>query len=107
MKRKSQRLTVLQVNLHHSMVASAVVWVAMRNCDVALIQAPWTCKGQIKGLKEIGGEPIYSSSSQHPRTCILVKKDFWILPLMHHCSRELNGSENQNTVWQGAEGDYS
>ena len=49
----------------------------------------WTYKGEIKGLKEAGGELIYSRSIQHPRTCILVKKGFWILPLMHHCSRDL------------------
>jgi hypothetical protein len=61
----------------------------MRNCDVALIQEPWTYMGKIKGLKEVGGELIYSRSTQNPRTCILVKKDFRILPLMHHCSRDL------------------
>jgi hypothetical protein len=61
----------------------------MRNCDVALIQEPWTYKGKIKGLKEVGGELIYSRSTQHPRTCILVKKHFQILPLLHHCSRDL------------------
>jgi hypothetical protein len=43
----------------------------------------------VKGLKEVGGELIYSRSTQHPRTCILAKKGFWILPLMHHCSRDL------------------
>jgi len=82
-------MTVLQVNLHHSRVASAALSVAMRNCDVALIQEPWTYKGEIKGLKEVGGELIYSRSILYPRTCILVKKDFQILPLMHHCSRDL------------------
>jgi hypothetical protein len=61
----------------------------MKNCNVALIQEPWTYMGEIKGLKEVGGELIYSRSIQNPRTCILVKKDFWILPLMHYCSRDL------------------
>jgi hypothetical protein len=61
----------------------------MKKCDVALIQESWTYMGEIKGLKELGGEIIYSSSIQNPRTCILVKKDFWILPLMHYCSRDL------------------
>jgi len=42
MKRESQRLRVLQVNLHHSRAASAALCVAMRNCDVALVQEPWT-----------------------------------------------------------------
>ena len=69
----SQRLRVLQVNLHHSRVALATLYATMRNCDVALIQEPWTYKGEIKGLKEVGGELIYRRSIQHPRTCILVK----------------------------------
>jgi len=46
--------------------------------------------GLTKGkLKDVGGELIYSRSIQHPRICILVKKGFQILPLMHHCSRDL------------------
>ena len=89
MKRESQRLRVLQVNLHHSRAASAALDVAKRNCNVALIQEPWTNKGEIKGLQEVGGELIYSRSILYPRTCILVKKGFQILPLMHHCSRDL------------------
>ena len=82
-------MRVLQVNLHHSRAASAALSVAMRNCDVAFIQEPWTYKGEIKGLKEVGGELIYSRSIPHPRTCILVKKGFSILSMMHHCSRDL------------------
>jgi hypothetical protein len=36
----------------------------MKNCDVALIQEPWTYKGAIKGLREVSGELIYSSHSE-------------------------------------------
>jgi hypothetical protein len=82
-------LRVLKVNLHHSRAPSAALCVAMKNCDVALIQEPWTYKGEVKGLKELGGELIYSRSNQNLRTCILVKKDFQILPLMHYSSRDL------------------
>jgi len=89
MKRESQRMRVLQVNLHYSRVALAALSVAMRDCYVALIQEPWTYMEEIKGLKEVGGELIYSRSIPYPRTCILVKKGFQILPLMHHCSRDL------------------
>jgi len=77
-------MRILQVNIHHSRAASAALSVAMRNCDVALIQEPWTYKGEIKGLKEAGGELIHSRSTPYPRTCILVKKGFQILPLTHH-----------------------
>jgi len=82
-------MKVLQVNLYHSRAASAALCVAMKNCDVALIQEPWIYKGAIKGLKEVSGELIYSRSTQNPRTCILIKKGFQILPLMNHCSRDL------------------
>jgi len=61
----------------------------MTNCDVALIQEPWTYKGAIRGLKEVSGELIYIRSTQNPRTCILIKKGFQLLPLTHHCSRDL------------------
>ena len=70
-------------------MASAALCVDVKTCDVALIQEPWTYKGAIKGLKEVGGELIYSRSTLNPRTCILIKKGFQILPLMHHCSRDL------------------
>ena len=70
-------------------MASAALCVARRNCDVALTQEPWIYKGAIKSLKEVGEELIYSRSTQNPRTCILIKKGFQILPLMHHCSRDL------------------
>jgi len=46
-------------------------------------------KGAIKGLKKVSEELIYSRSTQNPRTCILIKKGFQILPLMHYCSRDL------------------
>jgi hypothetical protein len=51
-----KKMSVLQINLHHSRAASAALCVAMRNCDVALIQEPWTYNGEIKGLREVGGE---------------------------------------------------
>jgi hypothetical protein len=54
---------------------------------VALVQEPWTYKGEIKGLREAGRELFYIRSAQQPRTCILAKKGFRILPLTHHCSR--------------------
>jgi hypothetical protein len=89
MTRNTQKLRVLQVNLHHSRAALAALCVAMKRCDFALIQEPWTYEGEIKELKEVGGELIYSTSTQQPRTYILVKKGFQILPLIHHCSRDL------------------
>jgi len=76
------------VNLHYSKAASAALCVAMRSCDFALIQEPWVKKGAIRGLKDVGGELIYSRSTKNPRACILIKKGFQILLLLHHCSRD-------------------
>jgi hypothetical protein len=66
MKRKSQRLRVLQVNLHHSRGASAALCVAMRNCNIALIQEPWTYMGEVKVLKQVGEELMYSRLPINP-----------------------------------------
>jgi hypothetical protein len=101
MTRNIQRLRVLQVNLHHKRAALAALCVAMKRCNVALIQEPWTYKVEIKGLKEVGGELIYSRSTQQPRTCILVKKGFQILPLMHHCSRDLTAVKIKTSADRG------
>ena len=73
----------------------------MKSCDVALIQEPWTYKGAIRGLKEVGGEFIYSRSTQNPRACILIKKGFQILPLIHHCSRDLTAVKIKTSNGRG------
>ena len=101
MKKGDMNLEILQVNLHHSRAASAALCVAMRICDVALIQEPWIYKGEIKGLKEVGGELIYSRTTQNPTTCILVKKSFHILPLMQHCSRDLTAVKIKTLLMEG------
>ena len=106
MKKKSQRMRVLQVNLHHSRAASAALSGAIRICDVALIQEPWTYRAENIEPREVGEELIYSRSIQYPRTCILVKKGFRILPLMHYCSRELTVVLIKTSSGGGFEGDY-
>jgi hypothetical protein len=61
--------------------------------------------GEIKGLKEVGGELIYSRSIQNPRTCILVKKGFRILALMCYCSRDLTAVKIKTLCGGAAKGD--
>jgi hypothetical protein len=73
----------------------------MKNCDVAFIQEPWTYKGAIRGLREVGGELIHSRSAQNPRTCILIKKDYQILPLMNHCSRDITAMKIKTSGGSG------
>jgi hypothetical protein len=94
-------MRVVQVNIHHRRAASAALCVAMKSNDVALIHEPWTYKGAIRGLKEVGGELIYSRSAQNPRTCILIKKVYQILPLMHHCSRDITAVKIKTSVGNG------
>jgi hypothetical protein len=94
-------MRVLQVNIHHSRAASAALCVTMKNCDVALIQEPWTYNGAIRGIKEVGGERIYSRSTQNPRACILIKKGFQILPLTHHSSRDLTAVKIKTSSGRG------
>jgi hypothetical protein len=45
--------------------------------------------GEIKGLKEVGGELICNRSIQNHTACILVKKGVRILLLMRYCCRDL------------------
>jgi splicing factor 45 len=73
----------------------------MKSCDVALIQKPWNYKGAIRGPKEVRGELSYSRSTQNPRTCILIKKGFKILPLTHHCSRDLTAVKIKTSNGKG------
>ena len=93
-------MRVLQVNLHRSRSASAALSVAMKNCDVALIQEPWIYKWAIRGLRKVG-ELFFSSSTQNPRACSLIKKGFQILPLTHHCSRDLTAVKIKTSSGRG------
>jgi hypothetical protein len=77
----------------------------MKKCDAAIIQEPWTYKGEIKGHGKVGEEVIYSKSTLQPRTCILVRKGFRILPLTQHCSRDLIAVK-LITLVDRAEADY-
>ena len=82
-------MRVVQINLHRSRAASAALCRAMESLDIALIQEPWTNKQVIRGLGSVEGTLIYDRSSDRPRTAILVKKNFQVLPLTLFCSRDL------------------
>jgi hypothetical protein len=62
---------------------------------VALIQEPWVLKGKIMGLGEAGGKLIYCKSTQTPRTCILLRKNLTVLPILELCSRDLTAVKVQ------------
>ncbi len=98
-QRNNQRITVLQVNLHHNKAASAALCVAMKPCDVALTQEPRTSKETVKVLKQVGAELNYSRFTSNPRNCILIETGFQILPVMHHSSRDFTAVKIQ--TWSG------
>ena len=69
-------LKVLQINLHHSKVASANLLLLLNEAhyDVVLIQEPWVSKGSVCGLRT----PIYtliSHATGRCRACILIRKN--------------------------------
>jgi hypothetical protein len=78
----------------------------MRNCVVALMQEPWTYEGEIKGLKKVDGEQIYSRFNPYPKNCVLGKNGFQILLLMNRCSSELTAVKTKSSS-EGDGGDYS
>ena len=67
-------LPIVQINLHHSKSASAILarcMTEMQTC-IALIQEPWILNNAIKGLGGCG--LIYApNSTDKQRTCIAVK----------------------------------
>ena len=83
-------LTIIQINLHHSKSASAVLQksIAVIHTGISLIQEPWINKDAIRGL---GGASIYCyryPEAPNPGTCILAK-NVNIVPLLDLCFRDL------------------
>ncbi|XP_020297157.1 uncharacterized protein LOC109861770 [Pseudomyrmex gracilis] len=67
-------IQMIQINLHHSKSASAILArsMAVMHTSIALIQEPWIVKGAVKGLS--GCSCLYKAHSDNRvRSCILVK----------------------------------
>lgn len=66
-------LNFVQINLHHSKGASAVLArnLSMMHTAIALIQEPWIYRGGIRGLSHCG--MLYSGEMDGARACILVR----------------------------------
>jgi hypothetical protein len=73
----------VQINLHNSKAAMATLCqqFAYGMADVALIQEPWTTRGQIRGLTNSGGTGFSVVSESKARSCmsiiILMNYLFW------------------------------
>jgi hypothetical protein len=82
-------IKVVQINLHHSRVASALICrkLLADNIDVALIQEPCFSGGEIRGLRS-KGDSIISPNCGNPRTCIYVKNRINSMANLRFCSRD-------------------
>ena len=71
----SQTILFIQLNLHHCQPASALLTKQIAQLDtvVAVVQEPWTNKGQILGLQFKGCYLFRGTNGNNPRTCILTK----------------------------------
>jgi hypothetical protein len=56
--------------------------------DVALIQEPWLYKGRIRGLTNTGGTVYSAAPENNARSCIYVRNQINVLPLLEFCSRD-------------------
>ncbi|CAH2093902.1 unnamed protein product [Euphydryas editha] len=87
----SPNCSVLQINLHHSITATAQLrkWLEVHPTALALIQDPWIRQGRICGFSNTGGKLIHCTGPEIPRTCIYISNNLLVQPLTEFCSRDL------------------
>lgn len=86
-------LKIIQINLHHSKLASCCLesQILKKDISIALIQEPWVNKdGQVSGLKIKSYNLFYKSNGNKIRSCVLVKKAL--------CSFLLDNFSDEDTV---------
>lgn len=90
-------MRIVQINLHHSKLASAnlVLLLVEEDIDVALVQEPWVYKDAIMGLRHTSYNLFYKRSAGKPRTCILAKKCLNIMLMSNYSSGDLTAA-----VWE-------
>lgn len=83
--------STLQVNLHHSVTATAQArkWLESRQTAIALIQEPWVRQGTICGLRNTGGKLYTYTGPENPRACIYITNNIHAQALTNFCSRDL------------------
>ena len=87
-------IKVVQINLHHSRAASALMYRKMLadNINVALIQEPLLSGRIIRGLRYKGGS-IISPNCDNPRICIYVKNRINSMANLRFCPRDATTME--------------
>lgn len=81
----------LQINLHHSLTATAQLrrWLENNKTAVAFIQEPWLSRsGSIQGLGNLKGKLI-TSNEPSPRAAIFVTNNIPVQTLTEFCSRDI------------------
>ena len=71
----SSKLNIIQLNLDHNKVATAVLRQQVERLDnaVALIKEPWVRGNRILGLNVRSSNTYHGSVDEHSRTCLVVK----------------------------------
>lgn len=84
-------MKVVQINLHHSKVASDNLKLLLMEgqLDLALIQEPWILNNRVMGLGSTNYNVYYSDVAGKVRTCIVAKKGLHILMQSHFSSGDL------------------
>lgn len=74
--KRSLKLLVVQINLHHCKAATDDLHVFMseEGVDIALIQEPWLRGDKIQGLMSKHYQLFYSKNDGKIRSCILIRK---------------------------------
>jgi hypothetical protein len=87
----SRKCKFIQINLHHSKAATALLCrkLATGEIDIALIQEPWVYGDRIRGLCNIKGTLFFAGPGIAPRTCIFVRNTVHAFPLSELCSRDV------------------
>jgi hypothetical protein len=55
---------------------------------IALIQEPWVYKGKVRGLTNSGGTLNTVEPGMNSRSCIYIRNNINVLPLLEFCSRD-------------------
>ena len=96
---KSDKLKVLQINLHHSKAASNVFEKTSRSerIEIGLITEPYYFKGKVRNLP--GGNLIYHNKyTERPRACIFVQKHLNFFVLNEYCTSDIVAIKLQTKI---------
>lgn len=88
-------MEALQINLHHSKVATAALSqkILSEGIQLVFIQEPWVVKGRVMGLGATKGKLIYDAECGRPRACLYISNNINSYKLNSLCSRDTATAE--------------